>query len=171
MLMAVVLRVMPDDNSCLFRAFSTAALPTGDDQGMPEIRALIAGYIQADPEKYTKAVLEQLPDDYCRWIQTEDAWGGYVEMDILAKHFDIQICSIDVQVSLHPFLSSLKPTNSNSLSESTAITRQHPPCVYSYTPESTTIRLSKAPPSLPTPKQTTHLISTSEYGSPPMRIS
>ena len=93
-----VLRVMPDDNSCLFRAFSTAAVPTGDDSGMPEIRALIAGYIQQDPEKYTKIVLEQPPDDYCRWIQTEDAWGGFIEMDILAKHFDIQICSIDVQV-------------------------------------------------------------------------
>jgi ubiquitin thioesterase OTU1 len=97
LLIVQVLRVMPDDNSCLFRAFSTAVVPTGDDNGMPEIRALIAGYIQKDPEKYTKIVLEQPPDDYCRWIQTEDAWGGFIEMDILAKHFDIQICSIDVQ--------------------------------------------------------------------------
>jgi ubiquitin thioesterase OTU1 len=90
---------MPDDNSCLFRAFSAAVLPTGDDLGMAEMRSLIAGAIQGDPETYTKEVLEQLPDDYCRWIQTEDAWGGFIEMGILAKHFDIQICSIDVQVS------------------------------------------------------------------------
>jgi ubiquitin thioesterase OTU1 len=89
---------MPDDNSCLFRAFSTAVLPTGDDLGMPELRALIASHIQQDPETYTKVVLEQPPDDYCRWIQTEDAWGGFIEMGILAKHFDVQICSIDVQV-------------------------------------------------------------------------
>lgn len=93
----LVLRVMPDDNSCLFRAFSTAVLPTGDDLGMPEIRALVASYIQQDPETYTKVVLEQPPDDYCRWIQTEDAWGGFIEMGILAKHFEVQICSIDVQ--------------------------------------------------------------------------
>lgn len=100
----VVLRVMPDDNSCLFRAFSTAVIPTGDDLGMPEIRALIAGYIQQDPETYTKVVLEQRPDDYCRWIQTEDAWGGFIEMGILANHFDIKICSIDVQVGLMQLL-------------------------------------------------------------------
>ncbi|KAH8661426.1 zinc finger protein [Tricladium varicosporioides] len=93
----LVLRVMPDDNSCLFRAFGTAVLPTGDDQSMPELRSLIAQAIQADPETYTKVVLEQNPDDYCRWIQTPDAWGGAIEMGILSSHFDIEICSIDVQ--------------------------------------------------------------------------
>ncbi len=89
---------MPDDNSCLFRAFGTAVLP-GDDQSMPELRSLVASAIQAEPDVYTKVVLEQAPDDYCRWIQTADAWGGAIEMGILSKHFDIEICSIDVQVS------------------------------------------------------------------------
>lgn len=93
----MVLRVMPDDNSCLFRAFGTAVLPTGDDASMPELRSLVATYIQADPETYSKVVLEQNPDDYCRWIQTSDAWGGFIEMGILSKHFEIEICSIDVQ--------------------------------------------------------------------------
>ncbi|CZR57504.1 probable OTU1 Yeast OTU Deubiquitinating enzyme 1 [Phialocephala subalpina] len=92
----LVLRVMPDDNSCLFRAFGTAVLP-GDDLTMTELRSLVAGAIQADPETYSQVVLEQKPDDYCRWIQTPDAWGGFIEMGILAKHFDIEICSIDVQ--------------------------------------------------------------------------
>lgn len=27
-----------------------------------------------------------------------DAWGGAIELNVLAKHFDIEICSIDVQV-------------------------------------------------------------------------
>lgn len=88
---------MPDDNSCLFRAFGTAVLP-GDDLTMTELRSLVAGAIQADPDTYSQVVLEQKPDDYCRWIQTPDAWGGFIEMGILAKHFDIEICSIDVQV-------------------------------------------------------------------------
>lgn len=98
MLTNVVLRVMPDDNSCLFRAFGTAVLP-GDDLSMPELRALVASAIQADPTTYSKVVLEQDPDNYCRWIQTEDAWGGAIEIGILAKHFDIEVCSVDVQVS------------------------------------------------------------------------
>lgn len=88
---------MPDDNSCLFRAFGTAVLP-GDDLSMPELRSIIASTIQGDPETYTKVVLEQNPDDYCRWIQTQDAWGGAIEAGILSKFFDIEICSIDVKV-------------------------------------------------------------------------
>jgi ubiquitin thioesterase OTU1 len=88
---------MPDDNSCLFRAFGTAVLP-GDDLSMPELRSLVASAIQAEPDVYTKVVLEQNPDDYCRWIQTTDAWGGAIEMGILSKYFDIEICSIDVKV-------------------------------------------------------------------------
>ena len=90
------MRVMPDDNSCLFRAFGTAVLP-GDDASMPELRSLVASAIQSEPEVYTKVVLEQEPDDYCRWIQTQDAWGGAIELGILSKHFDIEICSLDVQ--------------------------------------------------------------------------
>lgn len=89
---------MPDDNSCLFRAFAKAVLP-GDDLTMHELRSLVAQAIQGDPVTYPKVVLDQDPDDYCRWIQTEDAWGGAIEIGILAKHFDVEICSIDVKVS------------------------------------------------------------------------
>lgn len=92
----VVLRIMPDDNSCLFRAFGSAVLP-GDDKSMPELRSLVASVIQFEHETYTKAVLEKSPDDYCRWIQTPNAWGGAIELGILAKHFDIEICSVDVE--------------------------------------------------------------------------
>ena len=88
---------MPDDNSCLFRAFGNAVLP-GDDLSMTELRSLVATSIQEQPDVYSKVVLEQEPDEYCRWIQTEDAWGGAIEMTILSQHFDIEICSIDVQV-------------------------------------------------------------------------
>jgi len=87
---------MPDDNSCLFRAFGTAVLP-GDDLSMHELRSLVASAIQSQPDLYSSVVLEQEPDDYCRWIQTSEAWGGAIEMGILSKHFDLEICSIDVK--------------------------------------------------------------------------
>ncbi|KAI1007057.1 hypothetical protein K3495_g1162 [Podosphaera aphanis] len=90
----MVLRVMPDDNSCLFRAFGLAVLP-GDDQSMPELRSLVASAIQAESDIYTQVVLEQAPDDYCRWIQTPDAWGGAIELAILSKYFDIESMRID----------------------------------------------------------------------------
>ena len=92
----MVLRIMPDDNSCLFRAIAQAVTPEMDT--MNELRAIVAATIQANPEKYSKVVLDDKePDDYCRWIQTEDAWGGQIELDILSQHFDIEISSIDVQ--------------------------------------------------------------------------
>ena len=86
---------MPDDNSCLFRAFNSAYFGAMDN--MHELRSIIAQYIQSRPEDYSAAVLDKDPDQYCRWIQREDAWGGFIELDILSKHFDVEICSIDVQ--------------------------------------------------------------------------
>ncbi|OOF98508.1 hypothetical protein ASPCADRAFT_204204 [Aspergillus carbonarius ITEM 5010] len=90
-----VLRIMPDDNSCLFRAVSSATM--GGVDVMTELRSVTAQTIQANPDVYSEAVLEKKPDEYCRWIQNEDSWGGGIELSILSKHFDIEICSIDVQ--------------------------------------------------------------------------
>lgn len=90
-----VLRIMPDDNSCLFRAVGTAIM--GGMDAMTELRSVVAQAIQDNPSLYSEAVLERNPDDYCRWIQNEDSWGGAIELSILSKHFDIEICSIDVQ--------------------------------------------------------------------------
>lgn len=92
----LVLRIMPDDNSCLFRAVASAAISELD--AVTELRSVIAQTIHHNPEKYSKAILDDKePEAYCRWIQTEDAWGGQIELDILSQHFDIEICSIDVQ--------------------------------------------------------------------------
>ncbi|KAG9790918.1 OTU-domain-containing protein, partial [Aureobasidium melanogenum] len=93
---SLVLRIMPDDNSCLFRAVASAVL--SDVDAVTELRSIVAQTIQANPEKYTKAILDNKePDAYCRWIQSEDAWGGQIELDILSRQFDIEICSLDVQ--------------------------------------------------------------------------
>lgn len=92
----LVLRIMPDDNSCLFRAIASAVI--SDLDAVTELRSVVAQTIQAHPEKYSKAILDNKePDQYCRWIQSEDAWGGQIELDILSQHFHVEICSIDVQ--------------------------------------------------------------------------
>ena len=91
----LVLRIMPDDNSCLFRAFNSAYFGAMDN--MHELRSIIAQTIQANKETYSEVVLEKDPDKYCQWIQNPDAWGGSIELQILSKHFDVEICSIDVQ--------------------------------------------------------------------------
>ena len=94
---SLVLRVMPDDNSCMFRALSAAVLGNNLD-GMTELRSAVAQSIQAQPDLYTKGMLEgKEPSAYCRWIQREDSWGGGIELAILSQHFNIEICSINVQ--------------------------------------------------------------------------
>ncbi|KAJ5767934.1 hypothetical protein N7533_000517 [Penicillium manginii] len=95
-----VLRVMPDDNSCLFRAVGAAVM--GDMDTMVELRSIVAGAIQSNPSEYTAVVLGKSPDEYCKWIQNEDSWGGAIELKILSEYFNIEICSIDVQ-TLHMF--------------------------------------------------------------------
>ena len=95
-----VLRVMPDDNSCLFRAVGAAVM--GDMDTMVELRSIIAECIQSNPAEYSAAILGKTPNDYCRWIQNEDSWGGAIELKILSEYFNIEICSIDVQ-TLHVF--------------------------------------------------------------------
>jgi ubiquitin thioesterase OTU1 len=92
----MILRVMPDDNSCMFRALSSAVLGSALD-GMTELRSVVAQTIQANPDLYTKGLLEKEPSAYCRWIQREDSWGGGIELSILSQHFNIEICSINVQ--------------------------------------------------------------------------
>jgi len=92
----VVLRVMPDDNSCMFRALGSAVLSDSLDS-MTELRSLVAQAIQGDPEMYNEAILQRTPDEYCKWISYSDSWGGGIELSILSQEFNVEICSINVQ--------------------------------------------------------------------------
>lgn len=87
----MVLRVMPDDNSCLFRAFNFAFL--GGMDNMHELRSVVAQTIQANRDKYTAVVLDKEPDKYCRWIQTQDAWGGGIELGTFSHLSVPRLCS------------------------------------------------------------------------------
>lgn len=66
---------------------------------MTELRSVIASHIHdhRNSPEFSEVVLEKPPDDYCRWIQTEDAWGGAIELNVLSRHFGIEIASVDVQ--------------------------------------------------------------------------
>ncbi|KAI5806234.1 hypothetical protein EDC01DRAFT_609621 [Geopyxis carbonaria] len=90
----VILRVMEDDNSCLFRALSYVM--TRSMMSVEELRQLIAGTIQENQDKYSEAVLEQKPDGYCEWIKMESSWGGGIELEIFASFFEMEITTIDV---------------------------------------------------------------------------
>jgi ubiquitin thioesterase OTU1 len=88
------LRVMEDDNSCLFRAVGYAFMRNLDS--MVELRTLVATAIRNNPIDYNDAILGKKSAEYIRWILKESSWGGAIELDILAKHFDVTIFSLDV---------------------------------------------------------------------------
>ena len=36
-------------------------------------------------------------DEYCAWIQSDDSWGGAIELSILSNHFNVCINAVDVK--------------------------------------------------------------------------
>lgn len=90
----IVLRVMPDDNSCMFTAVGGALnLPNPSRL----LRDQIAAYILSHPQTYNDAILGDTPELYVgRMLQT-DTWGGAIELSVLSDLYDIEISSIDVK--------------------------------------------------------------------------
>lgn len=88
------LRIMEDDNSCLFRAVGYCLMKNLDT--MFELRSIVADQIRKNPVEYNDAILGKPRQEYINWILKENSWGGAIELQILAKHFDVTICSLDV---------------------------------------------------------------------------
>ncbi|KAF3907113.1 hypothetical protein ABW21_db0203715 [Orbilia brochopaga] len=95
-----VMRVMEDDNSCMFRAVNYI-FARGIDM-MTELRSIVAGVIQEDGQlptelqRYSEAVLGMARNKYCEKIMNFNTWGGYIELTILADYFNMTIHSISV---------------------------------------------------------------------------
>ncbi|KAJ1324334.1 ubiquitin thioesterase OTU1 [Microdochium nivale] len=99
----LVLRVMPDDNSCLFTAVGGALRglpPSSPKEYTPEtLRRLVVEHIRSNPAKYTKVVLEAEPAAYCARMLRRDTWGGAIELGIISEVFELEICSVDVKTN------------------------------------------------------------------------
>ncbi|CAO3611803.1 unnamed protein product [Mucor hiemalis] len=95
----LTLRVMDDDNSCLFRSigYEGAYVLKRDTAIVKELRQIIVDVIEADPVNYSDVTLGQPRIKYMEWIQKPNSWGGAIELAILSSHFKIEIDSIDVQ--------------------------------------------------------------------------
>ncbi|KAI5960283.1 OTU1 [Candida pseudojiufengensis] len=95
----LILRNIPDDNSCMFNSISYAI--SGNDYSLisppEELRKVIVNYIKKDPELYSDLVLGRSRDSYCEWILKKESWGGGIELGILSDWFDIQFTCIDIE--------------------------------------------------------------------------
>ncbi|KAI1892685.1 hypothetical protein AGOR_G00136100 [Albula goreensis] len=91
-------RVVPADNSCLFTSvFYVVEGGVYDPSCAPEMRGLIAQIVASDPASYSEAVLGKTNEDYCAWIRRSDTWGGAIEVSILSKFYQCEICVVDTQ--------------------------------------------------------------------------
>ncbi|KAA0707461.1 Ubiquitin thioesterase OTU1 [Triplophysa tibetana] len=91
-------RVVPADNSCLFTSVNYV-MEGGvyDPACASEMRGLIAQIVASDPTAYSEAVLGKSNEDYCAWIRRDDTWGGAIEVSILSKFYQCEICVVDTQ--------------------------------------------------------------------------
>ena len=87
---AVVRRIVPADNSCLFSSF--AYVTTQSRGGAQQLRQLIAETVAADPETYNEAFLGKTNAEYCAWILRPDSWGGAIELSILGEKCVPRMC-------------------------------------------------------------------------------
>lgn len=88
-------RIIASDNSCLFNAVGYAMRRSRTLA--PELRRIIADCVQRDPETYNEAFLGKPNEEYSRWIMKSTSWGGAIELYILAKSYEIQICAVSIQ--------------------------------------------------------------------------
>ncbi|KAK2915390.1 hypothetical protein Q8A73_005984 [Channa argus] len=91
-------RVVPADNSCLFTSvYYVVEGGVYDTACVPEMRGLIAQIVSSDPAAYSEAVLGKSNEEYCSWIKRDDTWGGAIEVSILSKFYQCEICVVDTQ--------------------------------------------------------------------------
>lgn len=99
----LILRNIPDDNSCMFNSISYGLLGYNsfDRDGISppsNLRSIISSTIQTNQDTYNEVVLGRPVDKYCKWILKKDSWGGAIELGILADWFKVRINCLDIEL-------------------------------------------------------------------------
>lgn len=90
----MVLREMPDDNSCLFNAVGYVLVSKSREEA-GQLRELVANLVLSD-SSYDEAMLGRPPLAYAEWILQPGRWGGGIELALFARFYATEIASIDV---------------------------------------------------------------------------
>lgn len=98
------LKVVPDDNSCLFNSVGYLFSQRLGSDVCRNLRQTVASAIRSDPDSYPDIVLGQPREAYISKILSPTTWGGAIELSILSAHFQVEIDSIDVATgTVHRF--------------------------------------------------------------------
>jgi len=88
-------KVVPADNSCLFTSIGFVLGGKVDVTCGTYMRQIIAEAVAGDADCYNEAILGRPNDDYCKWIQRPESWGGAIELAILSKFYGMEIAVVD----------------------------------------------------------------------------
>lgn len=93
---AIIKRVVPDDNSCMFHAISyvkdhklvliiylililiSLCFEHSKPGKVEDLRNLIAKAILSDPINYNEATLQKSPEEYAKFMRQTNSWGGMI---------------------------------------------------------------------------------------------
>lgn len=59
------------------------------------MRKIIAEAVGNDPLTYSEGFLGKSNEEYCRWIQLPDSWGGAIEVSVLSRFYGIEMDVVD----------------------------------------------------------------------------
>jgi len=93
----LIIKEIPDDNSCLFN--SIRYVTQNKHLQIAQMRKMIADTIKNDPINFNDAILGKPVEEYIKYIQKPNTWGGYIELLIFSDYFKIEICSVDVKTN------------------------------------------------------------------------
>ncbi|PWN98320.1 OTU-domain-containing protein [Tilletiopsis washingtonensis] len=92
----LTLRIVPDDNSCLFNAVAGLQLGGLGEEKCAQLREIVCSAIVASPHEYSEVMLGMAPETYCKRMRQPATWGGAIELAILAQHFATELIAVDV---------------------------------------------------------------------------
>lgn len=93
----LAVRIVPDDNSCLFNAVSYAQSGQISAAAAMAVRQVACAQIESDSATFSDAVLGMPRAAYVAKLRSPATWGGAIELAALSEHFGVEIWCWDVQ--------------------------------------------------------------------------
>ncbi|KAL5252507.1 hypothetical protein ACHWQZ_G015327 [Mnemiopsis leidyi] len=94
---SIVRKVVPADNSCLFASLGFLFQGDTGQSIATALRCVVGDIVLSCPEEFPDVLLGKKREEYVKWIQNSQIWGGGIELAALARHFATEIHVVDTQ--------------------------------------------------------------------------
>ena len=71
-----------------------------DKQRARELRRRISEHVLTNQNEFNRLVLDNKePDEYAAWIQSDNSWGGSIELSIFSTLYRVEIDAVDIMTN------------------------------------------------------------------------